>query len=111
LPQPAGAAADGGTGGLTAADGGPVTRRAGAPAEAHALPGLDSATAALLGAQQTAFTGNGTTLRPGDVFVTTLPNHERDLEAAAPRPRVSVSGDAAVRVVALSALGEVLADQ
>jgi hypothetical protein len=111
LPQAAGVTADGGSGGLAATDGGPVTRRAGAPAEAHALPGLDSGTAALLAAHQAAFTGQGTTLRPGDVFVTTLPNHERDLDATGPRPAVSVTGDAAVRVVALSALGEVLADQ
>jgi hypothetical protein len=111
LPQAAGPApvsAD--SGGLAAADGGPVTRRAGTPAEAHALPGRDPATAALLAAYQAALTGDGTTLRPGDVLVTTLPNHERDLDAA-PRPAVSVAGDAAVRVVALSALGEVLADQ
>jgi large repetitive protein len=111
LPQAAGVTADGGSGGLAATDGGPVTRRAGAPAEAHALPGLDSGTAALLAGHQAAFAGQGTTLRPGDVFVTTLPNHERDLDATGPRPAVSVTGDAGVRVVALSALGEVLADQ
>jgi hypothetical protein len=111
LPQAVGATADGGSGGLTATDGGPVTRRAGAPAEAQALPGLDTGTAALLAAHQAAFTGQGTTLRPGDVFVTTLPNHERDLDATGLRPTVSVTGDAAVRVVALSALGEVLTDQ
>jgi hypothetical protein len=110
LPQPA-ATASGGSGGLASADGGPATRRAAAPAEAHALPGLDPATAALLAAHQAALTGDGTTLRPGDVLVTTLPNHERDLDATTPRPFVSVAGDAAVRVVALSALGEVLADQ
>ena len=112
LPQPAASTpASGGAGGLVTADGGPATRRAAAPAEAHALPGLDPATATLLAAHQAALTGGGTTLRPGDVLVTTLPNHERDLDATAPRPSVSVAGDAAVRVVALSALGEVLADQ
>ena len=112
LPQPAASTpASGGAGGLVTADGGPATRRAAAPAEAHALPGLDPATATLLAAHQAALTGGGTTLRPGDVLVTTLPNHERDLDATAPRPSVSVVGDAAVRVVALSALGEVLADQ
>ena len=112
LPEPAASTpASGGAGGLVTADGGPATRRAAAPAEAHALPGLDPATATLLAAHQAALTGGGTTLRPGDVLVTTLPNHERDLDATAPRPSVSVAGDAAVRVVALSALGEVLADQ
>lgn len=110
LPQPV-AAASGGPGGLAPADGGPATRRAAAPAEAHALPGLDPAAAALLAAHQAAFTGGGTTLRPGDVLVTTLPNHERDIDSSTPRPCVSVTGDAAVRVVALSALGEVLTDQ
>jgi len=111
LPQPASVSAAGIPAGLAAADGGPATRHASSPAEAHALPGLDPATAALVAAHQAAFTGGGTTLRPGDVLVTTLPNHERDLGAAAPRPSVTVAGDAAVRVVALSALGEVLADQ
>ena len=111
LPQAAGVTAAGGAGGLAATDGGPVTRRAGAPAEAHALPGLDSGTAALLAAHQVAFTGQGTTLRPGDVLVATLSNYGLDLDATGPRPTVLVTGDAAVRVVALSALGEVLADQ
>lgn len=111
LPQAGPGKPSGAPAGLAAADGGPVSRRAGAPAEAHALPGRDPATAALLAAHQAAFTGDGTTLRPGDVLVTTLPNHERDLDAGASRPAVSVAGDAAVRVVALSALGEVLADQ
>ena len=107
----ASADADGSADGLAPSDGGPVTRRAAGASEAHALPGLDAAAAALLSAHETAFTGEGTTLRPGDVLVTTLPNHGRDLDGTAPRPVVSVAGDAAVRVVALSALGEVLADQ
>jgi hypothetical protein len=103
-----------GGGGLAATDGGPITRRAAAPGEAHALPGLDAAAAALLRAHEAAFAGGsgpGATLRPGDVLVTTLPNHERDLDPAVQRPVVSVAGDAAVRVVALSAMGEVLADE
>jgi len=113
LPQATGSvtASGGSSSGLTAADGGPATRRVGGPAEAHALPGLDPATAALLAAHQAAFTGDGSTLRPGDVLVTTLSNYERDLDVTTPRPAVAVAGDAAVRVVALSALGEVLADQ
>jgi hypothetical protein len=98
-------------GGIAAADGGPVTRRAGAPGEVHALPGLDASAATLLEAHESAFIGDGTTLRPGDVLVTTLPNHERDIDPATTRPTVSLTGDAAVRIVALSALGEVLADE
>ena len=74
------------------------------------MPGADAAAAALLKAHESALANGGTQLRPGDLLVTTLPNHERDLDPAAGRPVVSVAGDAAVRVVALSAMGEVLAD-
>jgi hypothetical protein len=99
------------SGGLVAVDGGPVTRRAGAPLEVQQLAGAAPAAAALLSAHESAFTSNGTTLRPGEVLVTTLPNHERDLDQSTPRPTITVSGDATVRVVAVSAMGEVLADQ
>ena len=97
-------------GAVAATDGGPVTRRAAAPAEVHRLPGANAAAAALLKAHQSALANGGTQLRPGDLLVTSLPNYERDLDPAAGRPVVSVAGDAAVRVVALSAMGEVLAD-
>jgi hypothetical protein len=107
LPSVTGAAVSG----LQAADGAPVTRRAAAPREVHARPVLDAGSSALVAAHQAALLDGGTTLRPGDVLVTTLPNHEADIDPEAPRPTLVVVGDAAVRVIGLSALGEVLLDQ
>jgi hypothetical protein len=99
-----------GQSGLLAGDGGAATQRAGTPVEALRTPGADPATTALLVAQEQALVGNGAALRPGELLVTTLPNHERDADPQAPRPTVVVAGDAAVRVVALSGTGEILAD-
>jgi hypothetical protein len=54
--------------------------------------------------------GSGALVRPGDLLVLTLPNHERDIDTSTARPTISVTGDAATRVVALSGTGEVLTD-
>jgi hypothetical protein len=99
-----------GASGLTPADGGAASGRAGTPVEMLRLPGADPATTSFLESMEQALVGAGASLRPGDVLVTTLPNHEVDIDRQAPRPSVVVAGDAAVRVVALSGTGEVLTD-
>jgi hypothetical protein len=96
--------------GLRAADGGPVSLRAATPGELRPGPAVTAAQGTLLAGTATALVTDGTVLRPGDVLVAELPNAARDLDARRARPTVTVTGDAAVRVVALSVAGRVLAD-
>jgi len=96
--------------GLRAADGGPVSLRAATPAELRPGPAASAAQATLLAASTAALLAEGTVLRPGDLIVAELPNAARDLDAGSQRHAVTVQGDAAVRVVALSLTGRVLAD-
>jgi hypothetical protein len=96
--------------GLRAADGGPVSRRAGTPAELRAGPATTAEQRKLLDGSTRDLLAAGLVLRPGDVVVAELPNAARDLDATRQRHTVTVSGDAAVRVVALTATGRVLAD-
>ncbi len=95
---------------LVASDGGAASQRAGTPAEALRQAGTDPQASSLLTAQEQAIVGAGASLLPGDVLVTTLPNHELDMDRQAPRPSLAVTGTAAVRVVAISGTGEVLSD-
>ena len=67
-------------------------------------------TGAFLSALGTALSGSGAVLRCGELLVASLPNHEHDCDPTAPRPSLNITGDAAVRCVALSGLGGVLAD-
>ena len=96
--------------GLRAADGGPVSLRAATPAELRPGPAATTAQATLLSANTAALLAKGAVLRPGDLIVAELPNAARDLDASRPRHTVTVQGEAAVRVVALSVAGRVLAD-
>jgi hypothetical protein len=96
--------------GLQAADGGPVSLRTATPGELRPGPGATVAQQALLSDSTAALLADGTVLRPGDLIVAELPNAARDLDATRQRHTVSVQGDAAVRVVALSMAGRVLAD-
>lgn len=96
-------------GGLLAGDGGAATGRAGAATETSQSAIADPVAAAVVSALGAGLLGGGVLLRPGEILVTSLPNHEHDI-AAAPRPSLTVTGDAAVRLVALSGLGGVLAD-
>jgi hypothetical protein len=96
--------------GLLAGDGGAATGRAGAGTELSQSASTDPDTAALLSALGAGLIGTGAVLRPGEILVTSLPNHEHDFDAAAPRPALTVVGDAAVRFVALSGVGGLLAD-
>jgi hypothetical protein len=96
--------------GLQAADGGPVSLRAATPAELRPGPAATAAQATQVSQSTAALLAKGLTLRPGDVIVAELPNAARDLDASRPRHTVTVQGDAAVRVVALSVAGRVLAD-
>ncbi len=97
-------------GGLLAGDGGAAAGRAGAATETSQSAVTDPGTAAVVSALGAGLLGSGAVLRPGELVVTTLPNHEHDADATASRPSVSVAGAAAVRLVALSGVGEVLAD-
>ena len=106
-PPPAVVAASG----LKAADGGPVSLRAAAPSELRATAAATADQTALLDTSAQALLGNGLVLRPGDLVVTELPNAVRDLDTATPRPEMTVAGESAVRVIALSVAGRVLADQ
>jgi large repetitive protein len=96
--------------GLIAGDGGAATGRAGAATETSQSTITDPVTGAFLSALGTGLAGSGAVLRPGELLVASLPNHERDCDATAPRPALNITGDAAVRCVALSGLGGVLAD-
>jgi hypothetical protein len=96
--------------GLQTADGGPVSLRAATPAELRPGPAATAAQATQLSDSTAALLAKGLALRPGDVIVTELPNAARDLDASRTRHTVTVQGDAAVRVVALSVAGRVLAD-
>ncbi len=96
--------------GLRPSDGGPVTLRAGVAAELLRAPGVVPDHRSRLDAAGTSLTGGGMPLTPGQLAVAELPNAHRDLDAGAARPTLSVAGTAAVRVVALSRAGEVLAD-
>ncbi len=96
--------------GLRPPDGGPVTLRAGVPAELVRAPGVHPDHRARLDAAGSSLSGGGLPLTPGQLVVAELPNAHRDLDAAAARPELTVAGTAAVRVVALSRAGEVLAD-
>ncbi|HEY2176934.1 MAG TPA: DUF6603 domain-containing protein, partial [Mycobacteriales bacterium] len=96
--------------GLRPADGGPVTLRAGVPAELLRAPGVAPDQRSRLDTAGTSLAGAGLALNPGQLVVVELPNAHRDLDAGAARPSLTVVGTAAVRVVALSRAGEVLAD-
>jgi hypothetical protein len=96
--------------GLRGADGGPVSLRAATPGELRPGPATTAAQAARLSASTDALLAEGTALRPGDLIIAELPNAARDLDASLQRHTVTVAGNAAVRVVALSATGRVLAD-
>ena len=96
--------------GLRAADGGPVSLRAGTPAESRSGPAATAAAQAVLAGTAAALLRDGAVLRPGDALVAELPNVRHDLDGGQVRPSVTVAGDAAVRVVALSRTGQVLAD-
>jgi hypothetical protein len=96
--------------GLRAADGGPVSLRAATPGELRPGPAASADQSARLAASTAALLAAGTAVRPGDLIVAELPNAARDLDASLPRHTVTVAGDAAVRVVALSVTGRVLAD-
>jgi large repetitive protein len=96
--------------GLQVADGGAASGRAGAATEVSQSAITDPSTTAVLSALGTGLLGSGVILRPGELLVTTLPNHEHDFVATAVRPSLSVAGDAAVRFTALSGTGTVLAD-
>jgi large repetitive protein len=97
--------------GLRAADGGPVSLRAATPSELRAGPAATAEQRGLLEGGAQALLGDGLVLRPGDLTVAELPNAARDLDATHPRPVVTVGGDAAVRVIALSVTGRVLLDE
>ena len=96
--------------GLIAGDGGAATGRAGAATETSQSAITDPVTGAFLSALGTGLSGSGAVLRCGELLVASLPNHEHDCDPTAPRPSLNITGDAAVRCVALSGLGGVLAD-
>ena len=96
--------------GLRAADGGPVSKRAGTPGELRAGPATTADQRKVLDDSTTNLLADGLVLRPGDVIVAELPNATRDLDPTRERHTVTVKGDAAVRVVALTVTGRVLAD-
>ncbi len=96
--------------GLRAADGGPVSLRAATPGELRAGPGTTAAQRTLLDGSRQDLLANGLTVRPGDLVLAEMPNAARDLDATRQRHTVSVQGDAAVRVVALTVTGRVLLD-
>jgi hypothetical protein len=96
--------------GLRAADGGPVSRRAATPGELRAGPATTADQRALLDGSRQDLLADGLLIRPGDLVLAELPNAARDLDAALQRHTVSVRGDAAVRVVALTVTGRVLLD-
>lgn len=89
-------------------DGGVRTRQAGAVVELRATPGATADAAGAVARAEKDLLANGTPLVPGQALVLELPNPHDDAQAA--RPSVAVSGDAAVRVVALDATGQPLAD-
>jgi hypothetical protein len=97
--------------GLRAADGGPVSLRAATPTELRAGPAGTAEQRGLLEGGAQSLLGDGLVLRPGDLVVAELPNAARDLDATRSRPVVTVGGDAAVRVIALSVTGRVLLDE
>ncbi len=96
--------------GLRAADGGPVSLRAATPGELRAGPGTTAAQRTLLDGSSQDLLAKGLTVRPGDLVLAEMPNAARDLDATRQRHTVSVQGDAAVRVVALTVTGRVLLD-
>jgi large repetitive protein len=96
--------------GLRAADGGPVSLRAATPGELRAGPGATAGQRTLLDGSHQDLLAKGLTVRPGDLILAEMPNAARDLDATAPRHTVSVQGNAAVRVVALTVTGQVLLD-
>jgi large repetitive protein len=97
--------------GLRAADGGPVSLRAATPTELRAGPAATAEQRGLLEGGARSLLGYGLMLRPGDLVVAEMPNAARDLDATRPRPVVTVGGEAAVRVIALSVTGRVLLDE
>jgi hypothetical protein len=97
--------------GLKAPDGGPLSARAGAPSELRATAAATADQSALLDGSVQALLGKGLVLRPGDIVVTEMPNAVRDLDATQARPQITVAGEAAVRVIALSVTGRVLSDE
>lgn len=96
--------------GLRAPDGGPVSLRAATPGELRATAAVTPAESELLQTSTQSLLADGLTLRPGDLVVAELPNSARDLDPGHPRHTVSAQGDAAVRVIALTVTGRVLAD-
>lgn len=96
--------------GLRAADGGPVSLRAATPAELRAGAAVTPDQLTQLESSGTDLLADGLVIRPGRLVLVELPNAARDLDATLPRHSISVQGDAAVRVVALTVTGRVLLD-
>jgi hypothetical protein len=102
--------AEGAGNGLRATDGGPVSRRAGTAGELRDGPANTASQRGVLDGSASNLLAEGLVIRPGDVIVAELPNAARDLDSTRQRHTVTVKGDAAVRVVALTVTGRVLAD-
>jgi hypothetical protein len=97
--------------GLKASDGGPASVGAAAPSELRATAAATADQTALLDGSAQALLAKGLVLRPGDLVVTELSNAVSDLDATTARPEITVAGEAAVRVIALSVTGRVLVDE